>query len=451
MGRVIVIGGVAAGMSAAAQAKRSDRSLEVIVFEKGEHISYGACGLPYFLSNPDQRPEDLVVLTPEKAEEKKGVKVRINSEATSIDLKNKKITVKNLKDKSEEEFYYDKLIIATGAASFKPSVKGIDSGRVFFLKTLSQGIKLKEFLVKEKPSSCVIYGEGHIGLEAAENFAAMGIKDITIIAKRSHLCWWLDKDMAEHVEKKAEENGIKILRETQVNEIREEGNGTVVVTDKGDIRCGFVFVSQGMKPNSSLAKDAGIKTGMRGSIDVNSFCETSAKDVYAAGDCANIYSIPDKDRIYMPRGTTANRQGRTAGRNAAGVKKEIKGITGIVVFRFFDLEIGRVGIWEEEAKRKKIETVSAMIKYVTRPSYYPGGKRIFVKLTADKKSGKLLGGQIAGGEGVAKRIDILSASLYNDMTVEEMQQLDLSYAPPFAPVWDPVLIAVNNLVKLINN
>jgi NADPH-dependent 2,4-dienoyl-CoA reductase/sulfur reductase-like enzyme len=445
--RILVIGGVAAGMSAAAAAKRHDEKHEVVVFERGEHISYGACGLPYFLSNKEQKPEELIALTPDKALSKKGVIVNIRSEVMRIDTKNRKLEVAGTRDNSKSEHSYDRLIIATGASPVRPEAPGIDNKKVFFLKTLNDGIKLKDFMHKNKPKSVVIIGAGHIGLEAAEAFKLCGITEITMAAKGAHLCWWLDKDMADMVEKKAAEEKIHIIKEAQLRSIEDKGNQVAVNTSVGVFTADFAFISQGMKPNSALAKDAGIKLGARNSIAVNNFMETSAGGVYAAGDCADVYNIVEKERIYMPRGTTANKQGRFAGVNAAGGSLEMKGITGSLVFKFFDLEIGRTGMWEEEAARKKIEVRSALIKSVTRAGYYPGGYRIFVKLTADKKSGKFLGGQIIGGEGVAKRIDILSTALYNGMAIEEMRQLDLSYAPPFSPVWDPVLIAINSLCK----
>jgi CoA-dependent NAD(P)H sulfur oxidoreductase len=445
--RIIVIGGVAAGMSAAASAKRQDKDAEVIVFERGQYISYGACGLPYFISNKEQKPVDLLMLTPENAMEEKGVDVRVNCEVLEIDTQEKKIHVRNVRDNISEHTAYDKLIIATGASPVKPEIPGINLEKVFFLKTLQDGIRLKDFIWSAKPKRVVIIGDGQIGLEAAEAFKLCGVEDIKIISKRSHICWWLDADMAEMVEKKASGQKIDVIKEANPLSIVEKAGVMTVNTDKSAFDCDFVFISLGMKPNAEIAVKAGIKTGMRGSITVNNFMETSVKDVYAAGDCSDVYSLVEKSRIYMPRGTTANKQGRWAGINAAGGRQAHKGITAVMVFKSFDLEIGRMGLGEDEARRKKMDIKSVLIKSMTRAGYYPGAKRIFVKLIADKKSGEFLGGQMTGGEGVAKRMDILSTALYNNMTVDEMKQLDLSYSPPLAPVWDPVLIAINKLSK----
>lgn len=434
-------------MSAAAAAKRQDKDTEVVVYERGMYISYGACGLPYFISNREQSPEDLLSLTPESALAEKGVIVKTGHEVTGIDPVGRTITVKDQSAGTEVKAGYDRLIIATGATPLRPEIPGIDSEKVFFLRNLNDGIRLKDYIWTDRPSSAVIIGDGHIGLEAAEAFRLCGVENVTMISRHSHICWWLDADIAAIVEKKAADNGIKIIKQAVPSAVSRPVGRLSVETDKGAFECDFIFVSLGMKPNSELAVKAGLKTGMRGSIAVNNYMETSAPGVYAAGDCADVFNLVENARIYMPRGTTANKQGRYAGINAAGGRQQHKGVTGLMAFKFFDLEVGRVGIDEEDAARKKIASKSAMIKSVTRAGYYPGGKRIFVKLTREKESGRFLGGQIAGGEGVAKRMDILSTALYNKMTVEEMKQLDLSYSPPFAPVWDPVLIAVNKLSK----
>ncbi|HDT14891.1 MAG TPA: hypothetical protein ENN55_01645 [Firmicutes bacterium] len=450
MKRIVVIGGVAAGMSAAAGAKRTDPGSDVVVLEKGEYISYGSCGLPYFISNNNQGPEDLIVLTPGAAEQKKGVRVKINCEVVGINTAEKKVLAKDVLGGKENEIFYDKLIIATGSEPVRPEIKGIDLENVFFLKSLSQGIKLKKHIETAGPKSAAIIGDGHIALEMAENFRKSGIEKITIMGRNSHLCWWLDSDMAGIVENKALENGIRVIKGCRVSEIaRDENEKLRVIYGEDSVSADIVFVSMGMKPKTEIAKAAGIRTDSRQCIDVNDFMETSAPDVYAAGDCANVFFRSIGKRIYMPRGTTANKQGRIAGYNAAGGKREFKGVEGVVIFKFFDLEVARAGLNEEMAVLRKIEAVSAGIRSRTKAAYYPKSERIHVKLTADKKSGKIIGAQIAGGEGSGKRIDFLSLALYNEMKVEEMKDMDMAYAPPFAPVWDPVLVAVNNLAKEI--
>jgi len=447
--RIIIIGGVAAGMSAAAQAKRLNPDCEVVVFERGGDISYGACGLPYFIGAEGQKPGELVMLTKETALRKKGINVYTHAEVLKIHPPEKKITVMHSDESVTKDYFYDRLIIATGASPVVPDIEGIKGKNIFFLRSLEDGVKFKKYIYEKKPVSGIIIGEGHIGLEMAENLKAAGVKELTIICGREHLCWWLDADMALFIEQEAERRGIRLLKNTRVREIGREGDVITAVSENASIKADFVFVSRGMKPNSELAKAAGIKTGQRGSIDVNEKMETSEKDVYAAGDCANVYFITRKERIYMPRGTTANKQGRAAGANAAGGERVFKGVTGAMVFKFFDLEAGRVGMWEEEAARKKLDTVSVTVKSVTRAGYYPGGGRIYVKLTADKNSGALIGGQLAGPEGVPKRVDIISTAIYNNMSVQEFRNLDFAYAPPFGPVWDPLLVAANNLYKAL--
>ncbi len=435
-------------MSAAAGAKRADETSEVTVFEKGRDISYGSCGLPYFIADKDQKPEKLTVFTPETAEKKKGIKVRINSEVEKIDIKRKKVIVKDVRGGGSAEYDYDRLIIASGSVPVSPGINGIDRDNVFFLKTLEDGIKLKKFMQTKNPESAVIIGDGHIAFETAENFKKAGIKDITIMGKNRHICWWLDKDIAEVVKHTAEKNGIKVMEKRAVDKITHlPGGRSKVISGSQEIETDMVFISLGMRPNSELARAAGIKTDSRGCIDVNEYMETSVPDVYAAGDCANVFFIPEKKYIFMPRGTTANKQGRIAGYNAAGIKRAFGGITGVMIFKFFHLETARAGLSEEMAVLKKIDVVSAHIRSRTHAAYYPGSERIHVKITADRKTKKIIGAQITGGRGSGKRIDILSLALYNEMEIEKMKDMDMAYAPPFAPVWDPVLIAVNALAK----
>ena len=449
MAKIIVIGGVAAGMSAAAQAKRCNEKNEVIVYEKGRYVSYGACGLPYFIGNEKQQSAELLALTPEKALEKKGINVFTGHEAVDINTAARKITVKNLQSGVFTETVYDSLVIATGAVPYLPPVKGIESNGVFTLRNLDDGIRLKDYIGGKKSQSAHIIGEGHIALETAENFRLRGVRDIKLSVSGKHLCWWLDPEIAEAVEREAEANSIEIIKTAPPSEITGAPGAMKIAYKDHSENADFIFVSRGMKPNTALAGAAGIKLDKRGAVETDNYCATNVPGVFAAGDCADVYNFVTKERMYFPRGTVANRQGRAAGYNAAGIKTEYRGTCAPVVFRFFSIEAGRTGMSEDEAKRRGFETAVVLIKSVTKPGYYPGGERILVKLTADKKTGRLLGGQIAGGEGSAKKIDLLSAALYNNMTVEEMKNLDFAYAPPFCTVWDPVLTAVNRLSKII--
>ena len=451
MAKIIVIGGVAAGMSAAAQAKRCGGDNEVIVCEKGGHISYGACGLPYFVGNEKQEYTDLLALTPEKALVQKGVKAFTYREAARIDIARRNVTVKNLETGALSEEKYDSLIIATGACSYLPPVEGIGSKGVYTLRTLEDGIRLKQFINENKPNTAHIIGEGHIALEAAEVFRQRGVEHITLSVSGRHLCWWLDEDIAALIEEEAARNRVEILKTPAPKGISRVDGGMKISYADFTREAEFVFVSRGMKPNTALAEQAGIRLDKRGAIDVDNYCATSAEGVFAAGDCANVYNYVTKEKMYFPRGTIANRQGRAAGYNAAGVKTEYKGTCAPVVFKFFSIEAGRTGLTAAEAKRRGLDAESVLIKSVTKPGYYPGGSRIYVKLTCDRATGKLLGAQIAGGETSAKKIDLLSAALYNEMTIEELKNIDFAYAPPFSPVWDPVLTAAGRLSKIIKN
>lgn len=449
MAKIIVIGGVAAGMSAAAQAKRCAGGNDVVVYEKGRHISYAACGLPYFIGNENQEYTELLALTPETALEKKGVKVFTRCEAAALNTTEKTVTIKNLETSEISEQKYDSLIIATGASPYLPPVDGIEAAGVFTLRTLEDGIRLKKFINEKKPKRVHVIGEGHIALEAAENFRLRGIEDITISVSGRHLCWWLDEDIASVIEETAVRNGVEVLKTHAPLGIYENSGAMKISYANFDREADFVFVSRGMKPNTALAVSAGIRTDKKGAIDIDNYCATSAECVFAAGDCANSYNFVTKEKMYFPRGTVANRQGRAAGYNATGVKQEYRGTCAPVVFKFFSLEVGRTGMTDEEAKRRGIVAESVLIKAVTRPGYYGGGSRIYVKLICDKATGKLLGAQVAGGETSAKKIDILSTALYNEMTIDEIKNIDFAYAPPFSTVWDPVLTAANRLSKKI--
>ncbi|MCX7698489.1 MAG: FAD-dependent oxidoreductase, partial [Candidatus Goldbacteria bacterium] len=409
------------------------------------------CGLPYYIGGIIPDINKLIVLDSEKAKSKKGIDVRTKCEVVFIDKNNKKIKVKNFNNLKMEEYTYDKLIIATGATPVQPEIKGIQNDLVFYLRNLEDGIRLKKFIYDKRPKRVIIIGEGHIALEMVENFKLCGINEIYMIIHGSHVCWWLDSDMAEIIERKLIEENIKLIKNARVDSIERYGQNLIVKIGNDKIVTDFIFVSRGMKPNTQLAKEAGLKLGMRGAIEVNNFMETSHPDIYAAGDCATVYNIIEKRLIYMPRGTTANKQGKYAGMNAAGKKMEFKGITASMAFKVFNLEVSRAGIWDEEAQKKNIEYKSKLIKSITRASYYPRSGEIFIKLTADLKTHKLLGAQIIGEEGVAKRMDIISTALYNEMTIDEMRHLDFCYSPPFCPVWEPVHVAINQLYKELNN
>lgn len=420
-------------MSAASQAKRINPSLSVIVVEKGKFISYGSCGLPYYISDEIKESRKLVALTVEKAREERGIEVLTKTEVREISPSEKKAVIRDLNTGEETIVYWDKFILATGASPIVPPVEGVENKRVLKLRNLEDGLNIKNFIDREKPSSCVIIGGGYIGLEMAEALSKRGIR-VKIVEALPQLLPNLDQDMSEIVRKNLKDAGVEIFTETKVTGIFEKGEGLVVEAENKGFDCDFVLLAVGVKPNSELLLQAGAKKGPKNSVDVDTFCKTSIENVYAA-------NLITGEKTYIPLGTTANKQGRVAGANAGGGNVQFPGIVQTAVVKVFDLEVARTGLSEREAKEKGFNYTSVKVVSRSRAGYYPGGKKIHLKIIYEKDSGRLLGAQMAGSEGVAKRIDVIASILYFKGTVKDLYNIDFSYAPPFAPVYDPLAVA----------
>ncbi len=448
--RLVVIGGVAAGMSAASRARRLRPDLEILVFEKSGFVSYGSCGLPYFVSDIIKAPENLVVYDAKFFKEKRNIDVFTHHEALKIFPAKRTLLVKNLENGKEFEVQYDKLVIATGARAVRPNVKGVDLKGIFTIRFLEDGIEIKNFIRENSPKKALIVGAGYIGMEMAESLVSVGM-DVLIVEQMPSILGTMDDEINEVVEQELQRNGVKLLKSTSVDEfIGENGYVKKAKLSSGEVvDADLVLIGAGIKPNSEIAKEAGIEIGRTGAIAVNQRMETNIPGIYSAGDCAEAFHLVLNRPVYIPLGTTANKQGKVAGENAAGGNAVFKGIVGTAVFKVFDLEVARTGLSEKQAKAEGFDYVSTVIEHGSRAHYYPGGSKIRVKLVADKKTGRLLGAEMVGRDGVAKRIDVFATALHAKLTVDEIGQLDLSYAPPFAPVWDPVLIAANDLEKKI--
>ncbi|MCX9010023.1 MAG: FAD-dependent oxidoreductase [Candidatus Methanoperedens sp.] len=449
--RIVIIGGVAAGMSAASKARRLRPDIEIFVFEKSGYVSYGSCGLPYYISGMVKSPDDLVVYDARFFKEKRNIDVFLFHEATAIHPDKHSVLVKDLKTGEESEYSYDKLLISTGARAFVPPIKGIDLEGIFTMRLLPDGIKAKEFIRQRAPRKAVIVGAGYIGIEMAEAFSKLGI-EVTMLARRNSILGTMDDEICKVVEDELKKNGVTLLKSAQAGEFTGE-NGYVrrVILRTGEsIDVDMVLVATGVRPNSEIAKEAGIKTeNHRNAIMVNQQMETNVPGIYAAGDCAVAYNRLLERPVYAPLGTTANKTGRVAGTNMAGGAASFQGIVGTSTFKVFDLQVARTGLTEKETVREGLDHISSMIESVTRAHYYPGASRIWIKLIAEKSTGRLLGAEAAGKEGVPKRIDIIATAITAGMTGGEMASLDLSYAPPFSTVWDPVLVAANDLKKKV--
>ncbi len=439
--RLVVIGGVAAGTSAAAKAKRTNPELEVILLERDAYISYGACGLPYFIAGLIPKAEELIARSPAEFGQH-GIEVRTRHEVVELDVANKRLRVMDRESAKGHELHYDDLLIATGAEAFRPPVPGLDLPGVFTLRTLSDGLVLHQALKSQQPKNVVIVGGGYIGLEMAEALRALGLP-VTIVEMASQLMVNLDQDMSELVLGEVERQGARVLLNDGL--LRCEGKGRVqkVVTQHSEIPADVVLVAVGVRPNTTLARQAGLEMGAQGAIAVDEHMRTNLEGVYAAGDCVETTHQVSGQKVYIPLGSTANKQGRTAGANIAGLSCTFEGVVGTALAKIFDLQVARTGLSEQEATKAGFAVHSRKITTKDRAHYYPNGVQLNVKLVMDQASRRLLGAQIIGTDGAAKRIDVLAAALYAKMTVDDLTRLDYSYAPPYASVWDATLRAAS--------
>lgn len=445
-GRLVVIGGDAAGMSAASKVRREQPGREITVFERSPHTSYSACGMPYYIAGLVDEADKLVARSPEKFRDKYNIDVRIRHEVLAIDPAAQRVLVRDLSRGSETLEAYDQLLIATGAEAIFPPLPGSDADGIFSLSTLASGIRIMEFMDRELPRRAVVVGGGYIGLEMAEALVRQGLQ-VTLIEKGEQVMGTLDPDMGALVSEALREIGVTLyLSESLVGYEVANGKVSAVVTDQRTIPTDLVIVGLGTRPNSRLAADAGIVLGEKGAIRVNPRQQTSEANIWAAGDCAESFHLISRRPFHIALGTVANKQGTVAGTNLAGGYATFPGVVGTAVSKICKFEVARTGLTEREISGLGLLYRTATIKSKTRAGYYPGAGWIMVKLLAEQGSGRLLGGQIVGLEGAAKRIDVLATALTAGMTVQQIVDLDLSYAPPFSPVWDPVQIAARKLL-----
>ena len=443
--RLIVAGGCAAGMSAAAKAKRTARNLEVVVYEKGPFISYAACGMPYLLAGDMADHHKLIVRTPAQMA-KQGVEVHIHHQVMAIDPSAQTLSVRDLQAAREFVIGYDSLVITTGARPVRPSVPGSDLEGVFALRSLQSGLAVQRFLAENKPRQAVIVGGGYIGVEMAETFRRLGLKVTMIIRSGKVMRRTLDDDMRDLVHAQLAQNGVEIVQGTPLA-FEPDARLKAVVTETGHYPCDIALLAVGPCPNTELAQAAGVALGETGAIATDATMSTNLPGVYAAGDCAEALHLVCGKPRYIPLGSTANKQGRVAGENAAGGRASFGGIVGTMIVRCFELTVASTGLSATQARAEGSDVRETKIQAKDISHFFPGAADIHVKLVVEAESDRLLGGQVVGTSGIARRIDVLATALYNRMTIAEIQQLDLSYAPPFAPVWDPILVAANVAAK----
>jgi NADPH-dependent 2,4-dienoyl-CoA reductase/sulfur reductase-like enzyme len=439
--RLVVIGGVAAGMSAAARGKRKKRAMDVIVYQQDAFVSYAACGMPYLVSGEIADYRSLIVRTPQQMAEQ-GVQVHVRHKVTGIDTKAQRVTVQELDGAREFTQGYDNLVIATGARPVQPPLPGAHLEGVFALRSLESGIKLLSYAKEHQPRRAVVIGGGYIGIEMAEAFRHLGL-DVKMLVRSGKLMRaTLDDDIRKLVEGELAQQGVDVLKDSPV---AFEGNHSLqaVVTEGSRYPCDLALVGIGARPNVELGHAAGIALGATGAIATDAHMRTNVPGVFAAGDCAEALHLVTGKPAYIPLGSTANKQGRIAGTNAAGGNATFGGVVGTMVVRAFSLAVSRTGLTSAQARASGYTPRETIIHAKDISHYFPGAEDVHVKLVTAEDTGRLLGGQIVGQLGVAKRIDVLATALHHRLTVPELQRLDLGYAPPFAPVWDPILVAAN--------
>ena len=444
----LIIGGDAAGMSAASRAKRNNPDLNVTVLEKTNDVSYSACGMPYNIADPNRDIEDLVVRSAHVFRKKQNINLLTGHEATRINPTNQTIT--GLKDGGEPfEMPYDVLLVATGARPAIPAFAKNPLPGVMALKNLDQGRRIKAFLKEKAVKKVGIIGMGYIALEMSEALRALDI-DVAMIKPRPQLLPWMAKELSDIVKKELETNGVGLFLGHDIDAMETFKDHQLKLVSKDTaFECDMVLLATGVVPNSEIAADAGILLGPGKSIAVDKHLRTSDPHVFAAGDCADAYHVVTGEKAWVPLALRANRAGWAVADNVCGKSVQLPGIAGTAVFKVFGLEVARTGLGLKEAQTAGFEPSEMIIQARSRAHAHPGSQTIWVQLVGDKKTGRLLGVQMVGKEGVAHRINAPAVALASRMTVAEFVQCDLAYAPPFGPVWDPMLTAANQWLKSI--
>lgn len=439
--KVVIVGGVAAGATAAARIRRLNEQAEIVVFERSGYISYANCGLPYYIGDVITDPEELTLQTPESFFSRFRIMMKVLHEVTAIHHDRKTVSVRNLKTGEEFEEGYDKLILSPGAKSTQPKLSGMEADKLFALRTVEDTFKIKAYINNNHPKSAVIAGGGFIGLELAENLRELGM-DVTIVQSQKQLMMPFDSDMAAFIHAEVRKHGIHLALGHKVEGfIEKDGGVNVLLSDGTSLHGDIAVLAIGVTPDTHLAKEAGLELGVRGSIVVNDRMETSVPDIYAAGDAVQVkHFVTDEDTLISLAGP-ANKQGRIIADNICGGDSRYMGSQGSSVIKVFDLTAASTGINETHAKSAGLNADTVILSPMSHAGYYPGGKVMTMKVVFEKETYRLLGAQIVGYEGVDKRIDVLATAIRAKMTAVELKDLDLAYAPPYSSAKDPVNMA----------
>ena len=448
--KIVIVGGVAGGATAAARIRRLDENAEIIVFERSGYISYANCGLPYYIGDAITEPEALTLQTPESFFTRFRVTMKVRHEVTALHPDRKTVSVKNLETGEEFEESYDKLILSPGAKPTQPRLPGVGLEKLFTLRTVEDTFRIKEYINTRHPKSAVLAGGGFIGLELAENLRNLGM-DVTIVQRPKQLMNPFDPDMASFIHSEMRRHGIRLALGHTVEGFEEKDGGVdVLLKDEAPLHADMVVLAIGVTPDTVLAKEAGLELGIKGSIVVNDRMETSVPDIYAAGDAVQVkHYVTGQDALISLAGP-ANKQGRIIADNICGGDSHYQGSQGSSVIKIFDMTAATTGINETNAKKAGLDTDKVILSPMSHAGYYPGGKVMTMKVVFEKETYRLLGAQIVGYEGVDKRIDVLATAIHAGLKATELKDLDLAYAPPYSSAKDPVNMAgfmIDNISK----
>ena len=448
--KVVIVGGVAGGATAAARIRRLDEQAEIVVFERSGFISYANCGLPYYIGGVIEDPEELTLQTPESFFSRFRIHMKVYHEVIAIHPDKKTISVKNLENGNIFEEKYDKLLLSPGAKPVWPSLPGINSQKIFSLRTVEDTLRIKEFVMENNPKSAVMIGGGFIGLEMAENLRELGM-EVTIVQRPKQLMNSFDTDMAAFIHNEVRKHGVNLALGHSVEGFKEVNDGiNILLKDNVSIHTDMVVIAIGVSPETTLAKEAGLALGMKDSILVNDRMETSASDIYAVGDAVQVKHFVTGENTLIALAGPANKQGRIAADNICGGDSRYSGSQGSSVIKIFDVTAATTGINEKTAKKLGLDVDTVILSPMSHAGYYPGGKVMTMKVIFEKETYRLLGAQIVGYEGVDKRIDVLATAIHARLKATQLKDLDLAYAPPYSSAKDPVNMAgfmIDNISK----
>jgi len=444
--RLVVVGGVAAGPKTAAKARRCDPEMEIALYQEEDDISYAGCGLPYFISGVIKKRQELISRTPGQFAQE-GIRILKNRRIEKIDIRNHAVSGRKIGSGEAFTDYFDRLVLAMGAHPIRPKIEGIDLENVFYLRSIFDADAIFERIRSETIRNVVIAGGGYIGLEMAESLVQLG-KSVTIVELAPQILTLFDEDFSGILRQYLEKKGVKIFTSEGIQALRgKEGKVTHVQTVSREIKTDVVLMSLGIRPQVELAKKAGLRIGETGAIWVDEKMETSVEGIYAAGDCAETTHLVTGKRVWIPLGSTANKQGRVVGVNVCGGNDTFPGVMGTTVFKTFDFNAAKTGLSMREAEKEGFHPIQAIVRGYDRAHYFPGVKESTLKVIADRETRRILGGQAIGEGSSDKFIDILAMALHGRMTSKDLALVDLAYAPPFSPVLSPIIVAANVLMN----